>query len=187
MGANAMDALFYLVTTLVNIYLGALILRIILQWVRADFFNQMSQLIWKITQPVVSPLRNVVPRWRNLDTAALAVLLVLTWLFIQLMLWMWPGGAYVNFLLTLWWTLIKIVKLTIMIYTLSLLIQAVLSWMGPGVSNPAANILWSLNEPLLRPVRRIIPPIANLDLSPLVVMLVLQFINRLLRLPGIFG
>jgi len=65
-------------------------------------------------------------------------------------------------------------------------IQAILSWVGPGVNNPAGRILWSINDPLLRPVRRVLPPFSGLDLSPLVLIVALQFVNLLIPLPGIF-
>jgi len=109
------------------------------------------------------------------------VLLVVAVLYMLLIGWMFGlgiGGASL-----VWYALLKCLVLTINLYTLSLFVQAILSWLGPGVNNPAANILWSMNEPLLRPVRRFIPSISGLDLSPLVVMLALQVLNRLIPLP----
>jgi YggT family protein len=64
--------------------------------------------------------------------------------------------------------------------------QAILSWFGPGVNNPTSNILWSMNEPLLRPIRRVIPPVSGLDLSPLVAIIGLQVLVMLVPLPNIF-
>jgi YggT family protein len=81
---------------------------------------------------------------------------------------------------------LKLLVLTVNLYTFTIFIQAIMSWLGPGVRNPASNILWSMNEPLLRPARRLIPPLSGLDLSPLVVILLLQVLNRLLPLPGAF-
>lgn len=184
MGANATNAVFFLVTTLFNLYLGAVLLRILLQYLRADFYNPISQLVWKITQPPLTPLKKVMPRWRNLDTGAVLLLVVLAFVYVQVVVSLLdvavgPAAA-------LWYTLLKLAVLATGLYTVSLFAQAILSWIGPGVSNPAANILFSLNEPLLRPVRRLIPPIAGLDLSPLFVILALQVLSRLLPLPGIF-
>jgi YggT family protein len=184
MGANANNALFFLVTTLFNLYLGAVMLRILLQWVRADFYNPVSQLVWKVTQPLAGPLRNIVPRWRQLDTAGLVVLLVLCFIFIQLVMWMLSMHTTVGY--AIWYALLKAVSVLLGLYTLSIFAEAILSWVGPGINNPAANILWSINEPLLRPVRRVIPPIGGLDLSPLAVILGLQVLSRLLPLPGFF-
>jgi YggT family protein len=69
--------------------------------------------------------------------------------------------------------------LVLQLYMFTLTVQAIMSWLGPGVNNPASNILWSLNEPLLRPVRRLLPATPGLDLSPLVMILLLQFIGQL--------
>ena len=151
---------------------------------RADFYNPLSQLVWKVTNPPVQPLRAFVPRYQNLDTAALLVLFVVAGIYIALVSSMLTGG--VSVLALLWFTLLKCVVLTINFYTLSLFVQAILSWMGPGGNNPAAALLWSLNEPLLKPVRRFIPPISGLDLSPLAVMLALQVLIRLVPLPLLF-
>ena len=87
----------------------------------------------------------------------------------------------------LWFALLKVAGLALSLYTASIAIYAILSWFGPGFSNPAANILYSINEPLLRPLRRLIPPVSGLDLSPLVAILLLQVLGMLLPLPGYFG
>lgn len=180
MGPNSANALFFLVSTLFELYMGLLLLRIILQWVRADFYNPLSQFIWKVTNPPVLPLRNLIPRWKNLDTAALVVLLAVAVLYILVLGWLFDVAVP---LWSLGWVaLLKCLSLTTQVYFFSLFIQAILSWLGPGVNNPSANILWSMNEPLLRPVRRYIPLVSGFDLSPLVVMLALQVINKLLPL-----
>jgi len=182
MGAG--NALFFLVNVLFELFMGALLLRVLLQLVRADFYNPLSQLVWKITNPFAQPLRAVMPRYRKLDTATLLVLFVVAVIYIAVVSWML--GAGVPVLAMLWFALLKCIVLTINLYTLSLFVQAILSWMGPGGRNPAAEILWSLNEPLLAPVRRFIPPIGGFDLSPLAVMLALQVLIRLVPLPMLF-
>jgi YggT family protein len=182
MGAG--NALFFLVNVLFDLYLGALMLRVLLQLVRADFYNPLSQLVWKVTNPPVQPLRALMPRYRNLDTAALLVLWLVAVIYVLLVgHWFAPG---VGLVAALWYALMKCVVLACNVYTLSLFTQAILSWLGPGVNNPAANILYSLNEPLLRPVRRFIPPVGGFDLSPLAVMLALQVLIRLVPLPLLF-
>jgi len=180
MGPNSTNALFFLVSTLFELYMGLLLLRVILQWVRADFYNPLSQFIWKVTNPPVLPLRKLVPRWKNLDTAALFVLLLVAVIYILVLGWLF--GVKVPLWSLGWVALLKCLSLTTQVYFFSLFIQAILSWLGPGVNNPSANILFSMNEPLLRLVRRYIPPVSGFDLSPLVVMLALQVINKLLPL-----
>jgi len=184
MGANAREAVIFLVTVLFNLYLGAVLLRIILQQVRADFFNPISQLVWKVTQPPIAPMQKLIPRYKRFDTAAAVFLFLLSLIYVHLVVWM--RGLHIGMAESLIYAALKIIALLLSVYTLSLFAQAILSWVGPGINNPAANVLYSLNEPLLRPVRNVVPPIANLDLSPLVVILGLQFLNILLPLPGIF-
>lgn len=184
MGANADNAIYFLVTTIFDLAMWLLLLRILLQWVRADFYNPMSQLVWQTTRYPADFLRKLIPRWRNLDIAAMLVLLVLA------MIYIYSIAALLGFAIgvpsTLGFAVLKVLVLTVNLLTFTLFVQAILSWLGPGVNNPASNVLWSLNEPLLRPVRRFIPPLSGLDLAPLVLMLLLQVVSRLIPLPGLF-
>ncbi|HEU0197755.1 MAG TPA: YggT family protein [Nevskiaceae bacterium] len=184
MVANINNGVIFLVNILLQIALGILVLRLLLQLVRADFYNPISQLVWRLTQPVIQPLQRVLPRYRTLDLAGLTVLYVLAVIYIEVLAWLWQFDPGIGFVLIQ--AVLKIISLTLNIYTLSLFAQALLSWVGPGVSNPAANVLWSLNEPLLRPVRRILPSIAGLDLSPVPVIILLQVIDRFLPLSVYF-
>ena len=184
MFANADNALLYLVSTLFELYIWVLLLRIILQWVRADFYNPFSQLIWKATQPIVRWLQPIIPRWRTLDGAALVVVLVIAVIYVEVIITLLSQRAGLSQAIV--YAILKLVVLTLNLYTFTLFVQAILSWVGPGVSNPAGSVLWSVNEPILRPVRSVLPPMAGLDLSPLAVILVLQVLNRLVPLPGIF-
>lgn len=184
MGANTSNALFYLVTTLFEVYLWIVMLRIILQFVRADFYNPISQLVWQLTQPIVGPLQKVLPKLGKLDTAATLLLLTVAIVYVFVAAAVLGYGVAVAG--ALWYALLKLVTLLLNLYTFALVIQAILSWVGPGVNNPAGSILWSINEPLLRPVRRLVPPFSGLDLSPLVVIVALQFLKLLIPLPGIF-
>lgn len=184
MGANATNALYFLITTLFDLAIWLYLLRLILQWVRADFYNPLSQLIWRSTRYPTDWLRRWVPQWRNLNIGALATVFLLALIYIHMV------SGLLNLRLSglpaIVYTLLKLLTMTVNLYTFTLFVQAILSWLGPGVNNPASNVLWSMNEPLLRPVRRFIPSISGLDLSPLLVLLVLQVINRLIPLPGAF-
>ncbi len=183
MGANTSNAFFYLVSTLFDVYVWIILLRILLQAVRADFYNPISQLVVQVTQPVLRPLQGIVPKWGQVDIAA--CLFAFAVVLIEVHVVSGILGYHVNTLSGLKFAVLKLVVLTLNFYTFSLFVQAILSWVGPGVNNPAGNILWIINEPLLKPVRRVIPPLAGLDLSPLLVILVLQFVNRLIPLPGV--
>jgi len=184
MGANTSNALFYLISTLFEVYLWIVMLRMMLQIVRADFYNPISQLVWQLTQPLVRPLQYVFPKWRQYDSAAAVVLVVIAVVYVFVATAV--VGYSVGILGAVWYALLKLIVLVLNLYTFALVVQAILSWVGPGVNNPAGSILWSINEPLLRPVRRVIPPFSGLDLSPLVVIVALQFLKLLIPLPGIF-
>ncbi|HEY0975299.1 MAG TPA: YggT family protein [Solimonas sp.] len=185
MGANTANALLFLITTLFDLLIWAFLLRIVLQWVRADFYNPVSQAIWKLTRFPTDALRPYLPQARGFNVAAAltALLIAVVYIYVIIGLLNFSG---ISPPLVLWFALLKLLVLTVNLFTLTLFVQAVLSWLGPGVNNPASNILWSMNEPLLRPVRRLIPPLSGLDLSPLVLILLLQVLNRLLPLPGAF-
>ena len=99
---------------------------------------------------------------------------------------MWLVGVGLAPLSSLFYAALKILVLAANLYTVTLTFQAILSWFGPGVNNPASNILWSMNEPLLRPIRRLIPSIGGLDLSPLFAIIALQVVVMLIPLPTIF-
>lgn len=178
------NPLIFLIDTLFGLYALALILRFILQAVRADFYNPVSQFVWQVTNRPVGLFQRVIPRWRNYDIAALVLAFILVALNITIDLLL--AGAGVSPVVLVIWSLAKLLSLTINLYFFSILIQAIMSWVNPGVPTPASAILWSINEPLLKPVRTLLPPIGGFDLSPLLVMVALQVLLRLLRLPGLW-
>lgn len=184
MGANTSNAMLFLVTTLFDLALWAFLLRIVLQWVRADFYNPISQLVWRATRYPTDWLRPFVPNAGPLNSAAALTLAALAIVNVHVIVGML--GVSITVLSALWFAVLKTAVLLVNLYTFTVFVQAILSWIGPGVNNPASSILWSMNEPLLRPVRRLIPPLSGLDLSPLVLILLLQVFHRLLPLPGIF-
>jgi len=163
----------------------AFLLRVLLQLVKANFYNPISQLIWKVTQPVTMPLVRFVPRIRNVDSPAVLVLAVVAVLDIWIVASLYSQSLEFTRILGL--AALKVISLGLRIFTLSLLVVTILSWVGPGVSNPAANVLWSLTEPVLKPVRRVIPLVAGLDLSPIPVMILFQSLDSWMRaLLGLF-
>lgn len=182
MGANVNNAMLLLVNILFELYLWVLLLRVLLQWCKADFFNPFSQFIWRVTQPLAAPLTRLIPRWRQLDVAGLVICVMFAWLYVVTIYGLFFPRP-VDPLTAFGYASLKLITHTLSLFTLSIFIQALLSWFGPGVNNPAASVLWSINEPLLRPVRRLIPPIGGLDLTPLFVIIALQVVNQIVPLP----
>jgi len=183
-GGYLTNPLVFIFQTLFDLYILVVLLRFFLQLVRADFYNPISQFVVKITSPLLLPLRRVIPAVRGLDTASLVLAWGLKTLELVLVLWFTAGSF--SLLLPLLMAIPELVELTINIFFWAILIQAILSWVNPGVYNPASALLYSLTLPLLRPAQRIIPPIGGIDLSPMAVMLGL-IVLKMLILPPLRG
>ena len=174
-----MSATVFLISTLFNLYLMVVILRLWLQMVRADFYNPLSQFVVKATHPLVGPMRKVIPSIGRLDTATLLLaIIVAAAKFITLSL-LFGTGAF-NPLAILILSVMDVIKETLSLMFWVLLLRAVLSWVSQGQS-PIDNVLHQLTEPMLAPIRRIIPPIGGLDLSVLVAIIALQFLQILIQ------
>lgn len=176
------SALIFLVKTLADLYLLTFLLRFIMQWVRASYYNPLAQFVLKVTSPLVVPARRMLPSVGGLDTPTLAVLLVLeiavTFVLLRL------SGVSLPLPVLLLYSLLRLIALALWFYTVALFIYVLLSWFGDRGMNPMAALLGELIEPLLRPARRLLPPIGGLDLSPLIVILLLQAALIALPLPG---
>lgn len=172
-----MNAMVFLVNTLFDLYLMVVILRIWLQLARADFYNPFSQFVVKATHPVIAPLRRILPPIGKLDTAS--VLLAITVVVVKMLVLTLIAGAVINLPTILAYSVVAVIKNAGVLFFWMLLIRAILSWFNQGY-NPFIMVISQLTEPVLAPVRRIIPPIGGLDLSVLVVFIALNFINMLL-------
>lgn len=173
------DAFTFVISTLFDMYTVAMVLRLALQWVRADFRNPLAQFILKATNPLILPTRRVVPAIGGLDTATLLVVLAVAALGTVLLVQIACVGS-VNAGQIAVLTLLRLVHLVLRTWSLLILAYVILSWVGSGSYNPAANLLAVLVEPLLAPLRRLIPTIGGLDISPVFALLALEFLNRLL-------
>lgn len=172
------NAFYFLFDTLFNLYLMVVLLRIWLQLSRADFYNPLSQFVVKATNPLLIPLRRLLPSIGKLDTGAVVLALLvgaLKVLLVQLML-----IGQLDLIATLVGAVVTTVREAFSLVFWVLIIRAILSWFSQG-RNPMELVLLQLTEPLLAPVRRVIPPIGGLDLSVLVVLVALQFLQILLQ------
>jgi YggT family protein len=173
------DALTYLLSTVLDLYLAALGLRLALQWVRADFRNPMAQFILRVTNPVVLPVRRMVPAIGGVDTATVLVLAVIAILGTAALAQVaCVGSADAGHYVIL--ALVGLAHLALRTLSLLILVYVLMSWLGPGTYNPMAALLAALVEPVLGPLQRLIPPIGGLDVSPVVALIAVEFLNRLL-------
>ena len=168
----------FLINTVFGLYILIVMLRFLLQLVRGDFYNPVSQFLVKATSPVLVPLRRVIPGLFGIDFAAVVLLLVLQIMQITLV-GVIKGYAFQPLGLVVM-SIAELASLTLNIFFFSILIQVILSWVSPGNYNPVTSLLYGLNEPLLRPARRLIPPVSGFDFSPLVVGVALKLIEMTL-------
>jgi len=182
MGSNYLsDPLVFLVQVIFGLYALVVMLRFLLQLVRADFYNPLSQFIVKATTPLLTPLRRIIPGVGGKDVASL----VLAWivLTIQMLLVLLIGGQGFAPLAAVLLAIPELLSLAINIFLYGILIMVIISWVNPTGHNPAISILHDLTEPLMRPARRLIQPIGGIDLSPMLVMIGLVLLKMLLIPP----
>lgn len=169
----------FLVDTLFHLYALALLLRFLLQAVRASFHNPLSQALVKVTDPVLRPLRRVIPGFGGIDFAALLALVVVKgaglWLAVLI------AGVTLPLATLAMLTMYQLLDLVLLVFIVTIIVQVVIGWLNPGAWNPVIVLLHQLNAPLLARARRLSPPVAGLDLSPLFVLIGLQFLRLLLR------
>lgn len=175
---NATGAISYLLGTLLDLYITAVMLRLLLQWVRADFYNPVCQFLVLITNPLLIPLRRVIPSIGSLDTASVVLMLVLelagVWLLTRLVGLEMTGQsmlvyAVVKLILTLLWT-----------YFFLIIALVILSWVGPRARHPIVPLIIQLTDPVLAPIRRVVPVLGGFDLSPLIALIGIRFLIVLL-------
>lgn len=169
----------FLIKTLFGIYEIIILLRFLMQMVRADFYNPISQFVVKATSLPLKPLRRLIPGAAGMDMASLVLLLIV--IIVELLLLSLvstlPMPSVIG-LIPL--ALVELLNLTINVFMFSVIILAVLSWVSPGGYNPVANLLYQITAPLMRPARRMLPPMGGLDLSPMLVIITLYLLILLL-------
>jgi YggT family protein len=172
------QAAIFLITALGGLFALALLLRFMLQLLRAPARNQLSEFVAALTDFVVRPARRVIPGWRGLDLATLT----LAWLTEAAQIWLvlqirgYELGSAVGIALVALAALaaIQVAKLAVYVVMVAVVVQAVLSWVNPY--SPLAPLLASVTRPFLRPFQKFIPLVANVDLSPLAVLFVCQLL-----------
>ena len=174
-----MNPFAFLVDILFYLYTLVLMLRLLLQWVKADFYNPASQFIVKVTNPLVIPLRRIIPGYGGIDFATLVLVLAITAL--KLVLVLMVSGAPLGSLSPvglILQTLLDTVDLVLNIFLFAIIVQAILSWVNPDPYNPMVGLLNSLTWPVLKHFRRLLPPIGGFDISPIFAIIVIMFIKQ---------
>ncbi|MGZ5017706.1 MAG: YggT family protein [Methylobacter sp.] len=175
------DPAIFIIDSLFSLYILAVLLRFLLQWCGADFYNPISQFLVKATHPPLKLLRRFVPSIGKIDTSSLVLVLALQMLadFSILLL---KGVAISIGALTIL-SLTQLVSLLINIFIYAVFARAILSWVNPGTFSAASSILYSLTEPVLNLCRRFIPDMGGIDLSPLAALMLLQLAKMVILPP----
>lgn len=174
--------LIFLIQILFGSYGLLVLLRFLLQLVRADFYNPISQFIAKVTILPLRYLRRLIPGVAGLDLALLLFALLLKTL--ELLLIKLLSGDAVTLVGAMLWAIPELIELLLNIFLVAILIQVVFSWFGPQSGyHPAANLAYSLSEPLLEPMRRLIPPMSGLDFSPMLATVIIVLLKMILLPP----
>ena len=173
-----MQALLFILETLITLVVIAFLLRVLMPLIRADFRNPIGQAVMQVTNPLVMPLRRVLPPAGRVDLASVAALVIVQ-LAGTLLLRVVSGHGF-----DLGGVLLQgsfgLLRTILQFYTIAIIVYALLSWIAPGTYSPANQLLSRICEPLLAPVRRVIPPLGGLDLSALFVLIGLQALQILL-------
>lgn len=172
------SAAVFILQTLGSLYLLVIMLRFILQLVRADFYNPLSQFAVRATQPLLKPLRRIIPSVFGLDMSSLVLAIVVQMLLMAVILVLLYGTAG-NPLHLLIWSLIGVTALFLNIFFYALIISVILSWVAPGSHNPGAELINQICDPFLAPFRRIVPNLGGLDISPILAFMALKLIDML--------
>jgi len=170
-----MSALIFIVETLLSLALFVVLARLLLQLTRADFRNPVCQAVVRLTNPLILPLRRVLPPIGKVDTASVVAVVIIAVVEVAIIFAIrgitFPGPIYwvqsvaLEIAHTLLWT-----------YFYAIILYALLSMVAPGGYSPLQSVLATVCEPVLRPFRRVIPPVAGIDLSPLWACILIQAI-----------
>lgn len=176
--------LIHIIRLVIDLYATVILVRLLLQLVQADFFNPISQTIFKVTAPIVEPLHKIFPTFGKFNTAALAAAILVKWSFFII----WFGfqsalpGQLVPLLLV---AAVSLIGTLIQIYFYGILIVAISSWVGT-TNHPTVRLVNQVIDPYMKPFRSVIPPIGMIDISPMVAILVLM-VARAQVLPALNG
>jgi len=176
----------FLFGTIFSIYISLVMIRFLLAIVRADFYNPISQTIVRFTNPPLVLLRRIIPPVGRIDTSAIVLMLILQLLELWLRTFIIGHPVPVTALFVL--AIFELIKLTIWVYIIALILQAIMSWINPGMyqmQNPMASILHQLTAPIMNPIRNILPRTGMIDFSPMLAIIglyvLLIIVNGILR------
>ncbi len=181
---NAGAGFNFLISTIFNLYAFVIMLRFLMQLTRADYYNPVSQFVVRVTDPLLKPLRKIIPGLGGYDIAAI-VLCLLT-LLVKFVLLQSLGGASIGLGGTLVASIfgaqreVGLIGVVFDVFFFCIIAMVILSWVSPG-GNPISGLLRTVTSPIMSPIQKFVPPVGGFDLSPLVALIGLQFVRILLN------
>jgi YggT family protein len=173
------EILVFIIHTLGSLYITLVLLRFLLQLVRADYYNPVSKAIVKLTDPLLLPLRKIIPGLFGWDVASL-VLAVILQLLLAVIILLLRGYGFVSPFQFINWAIIELINNVLTLYFFAMLVLVIASWIAPHSYNPALQLIRQLLDPLLRPIQRVLPNLGGLDFSPLVFLMLLHIVRSYL-------
>ena len=175
------QALFSALNAIGGIVVFFMVLRLVLQAVRANYYNPICQGINRFTAPILAPTSRLLPDIGPVSLNVLVITLILQ-AVIAYGLALTFYGAALNPALVIAWSALSVFGMVLKVFFFALIIMIILSWVAPGARHPGAELVWQITEPVMAPVRRIMPELGGLDLSPIAVFILIQFVeNGLVR------
>ncbi len=173
MAEHFMNALYFLFKTSFEFYIIILLIRLILAYAQANYFNPITRLIIRLTQPLIEPLRRIIPNYRRIECSTVVLVFVIELIKIIVLSALTTGIPSILALMGL--TLVEAIKTLLSILFYAILLQAILSWFKPS-DTPATQVLRQLSSTVLQPLQRIIPPVGGFDITPIPALLILQLL-----------
>lgn len=170
-----MSALIFIIETLLSLALFVVLARLLLQLTRADFRNPICQAVVRITNPLILPLRRILPPIGKVDTASVVAVILVAVAEVAIIFAI-RGITFVGPIYWLQSAALEIARTLLWTYFYAIILYALLSMVAPGGYSPLQSVLATVCEPVLRPFRRVIPPVAGIDLSPLWACILIQAI-----------
>jgi YggT family protein len=175
-------AFLFLLFYAFDVYIFLVLTRFLLQLVRADFYNPISQFVVKATNPPLKPLRKLIPGYGGVDVAALVLVVALVIAKILTIQLVGSGSMAIDPLILVTAALHEIARLMLNYLFWSIVLRIVLSWIAPDPYNPMVRLVTQITEPVMAPARRLLPPMGGFDLSPILVIIAIQAVQALFRL-----
>lgn len=181
------NSMFFLIRTIADLFLTILLLRFIFQYLRVDFYNPISQFVYKATAPLTMPIQKVF-KFLPIEIICFTILLLFQALYILLMQQLITSAGLITFefdpIGIAWLAIKRLTSEAVWLFTLSIFFHALLSWFGAAYHSPIGRLLSEINEPLLRPIRKFLPSSVGLDFSPLIALIILNALRVGLTMPN---